>query len=203
MAGRLRSFSDGVFSIVLTLLVLSLALPAGRLATDADLLAVLVPLAPKFAGYLISFLLVGLFWMIHVRIDRAMLGADRVILAVNLVSLFPITILPFATDVLTRSLKGRLAWALYAGNITLAALGTILLWVFVVRRGFADPAQRSGAFRLIPIRSAVLAGTFLLSIPATYVDPVAGRYVAILFPVAFRLLGRTRALKESVESDHF
>lgn len=63
MAGRLRSFSDGVFSIVLTLLVLNLAIPAAnaKIRTDAELAGLLWGLFPKFLGYILSFVLVGTF----------------------------------------------------------------------------------------------------------------------------------------------
>lgn len=190
MAGRLRSFSDGVFSIVLTLLVLSLALPAGKLRTDGEIVAVLRPLLPKFAGYGLSFILVGVFWMLHAGIDREIRGADRPVLAANLASLFPITVLPFTTDLLTRSLLAPLGWAFYAGDVALAALGMVLLWVVVVRRGFAGDAASSTAYRLIPWRSAILAGAFALSIPAVFADPVLGRYVPLAAPIAFGVLRR-------------
>lgn len=202
MAGRLRSFSDGVFSIVLTLLVLNLSIPAAnaKIHSDAELTNLLLSLLPKFAGYLLSFVLAGVFWILHAGIDRAVAGADRPVLAANLVSLFPITVLPFTTDLTTRALASPLAWALYAGDMALAAIGTVVLWAVVVRRGFVDPTARDERFAGVPLRSGILAAVFLLSIPATYVHPIAGRYVPVLMPLAFRLLRRRVSIEKPVET---
>ena len=208
---RLRSFSDGAFSIILTLLVLNLALPnlptsgpaslvSGiRTGADAELVALLKPLFPKFLGYMVSFLVVGIFWTVHVGIVRALRTVHRPGLFANLCYLFPVSLLPFTTDVSTR-FRTPLGWSLYAGNIGLAALASILFWSVLARGGCVAPETRRGSFRLIPLRSGLLAAVFFLSIPATYADPVWGRLLPLLLPIGFRVLNRLGLFKKATEA---
>lgn len=193
---RLRSFSDGAFSIILTLLVLNLSLPAVPGGGPGDLPSLLKPLFPKFLGYMVSFVVIGIFWTVHVGIVRALRGVHRPGLFANLAYLFPVSLLPFTTDLSTR-FRTPLGWALYAGNIGLAGLASILFWYVLVRGGCVGAEARRGPFRLIPLRSGVLAAVFLLSIPATYASLEWGRLFPLLLPIGFRIVNRLKKGREA------
>lgn len=187
MLGRMRALTDGVFAVVLTLLVLGLAIPETHGNSDAELARQLVPIAWKFGAYVLSFALVGIFWLVHVSTDRAIRTADRATLAANLASLLPVTVLPFTTEVSAR-FPGKLAWSLYAINVGVCALASIYLWRVVMKRNHADPTGIAG-FRLIPHRSGMLAAIFFLSAAIEWKAQYLGRMLmGPLIPIGFALV---------------
>jgi len=91
---RLEAFSDGVFAIAITILVLEIALP---LTAEEDLLGALVGLWPAYLAYLISFLTIGWVWVGHAAITSAMARVDALFIRLNLLLLMAIAFLPFPT----------------------------------------------------------------------------------------------------------
>ena len=91
-AGRLDGFSDGVFAIAITLLVLELSI--GESGTPFHRL---VESWPSLLAYLISFLTIGAAWLAHAAITRRLRHADAVLLRINLLVLLVVAFLPFPT----------------------------------------------------------------------------------------------------------
>ncbi len=89
--GRLEAFSDGVFAIIITIMVLELKVPHG-----ADF-AVLQPLLPVFLSYVLSFVNVGLYWNNHHHLFQAVKQVNGAILWANLHLLFWLSLFPFVT----------------------------------------------------------------------------------------------------------
>lgn len=92
---RLEALSDGVFAVAITLLVLDIRLPAG--VAYADLGGALVQLAPKILSYLLSFLVVGIYWGFHHAAFARLRRIDGAILFLNLLMLLLVTFMPFPT----------------------------------------------------------------------------------------------------------
>ena len=115
--GRLEAFSDGVFAVAITLLALNLTVAGPGHGT---LLKQLTEHWPAFAGYLISFLTIGIIWVNHHALVRQITVVDRVLLFVNLVLLLFVVLIPFGTataaDYLPHnSPDAQFAMVLYAG----------------------------------------------------------------------------------------
>ncbi len=91
---RLEAFSDGVFSISITLLVLEIAIPV---AAEKNLLPALVDEWPSYLAYVISFLTIGWVWIGHAAITSHMQRADGLFLRLNLLLLLFVAFLPFPT----------------------------------------------------------------------------------------------------------
>jgi uncharacterized membrane protein len=102
--GRLEAFSDGVFAIAITLLILEIRLPAdaGQF-DDAALRRALLALWPSYLSYLISFLLIGMIWMNHHRMLHHITRVDGTLLGLNTLLLMNIAFLPFPTRVLAET----------------------------------------------------------------------------------------------------
>jgi len=90
---RLEAFSDGVFAIAATLLVLELRVPPG----EPDLVRALIGLWPAYAAYLISFLTIGIIWVNHHTLLEHCRRVDRAFLYLNLLLLIAVGIVPFPT----------------------------------------------------------------------------------------------------------
>jgi uncharacterized membrane protein len=125
---RLLFFSDSVFAIVLTLLVLDLRLPPG--ATDTMLFRSLFAVEPKLAAFAITFALVAVFWISHVSIARRLTTFDWAAAWFNMLFLFTITLTPFVSSLLGEFGVLGNAWRLYC--LTLTGVGSALAMLFLV-----------------------------------------------------------------------
>jgi uncharacterized membrane protein len=143
-SGRVEAFSDGVFAIAITLLVLELKVPhaggAGGLA------AALADQWPSYAALLISFATIGIMWLNHHRLFTLIRRVDTPVLLLNLWLLLGVAIVPFPTALIAGYLGHdgeRLAAVVYAGNGLNIALAFWGLWMYSSSR-----ARRPSLLRL-------------------------------------------------------
>jgi uncharacterized membrane protein len=129
----LEAFSDGVFAIAATLLVLELHVPE----TDHGLGAALLAQWPTYIAYLTSFLTIGIIWVNHHALFQHVRNVDRTLLFVNLLLLLVVSVIPFPTALLGRYATApedsQLAAALYGLVMFLLGLAFNLLWWQVTR----------------------------------------------------------------------
>lgn len=185
---RLVFFSDAVYAIAITLLVIDLRLPEGAGELDSAALArVLWAMWPQLLSYVLSFLVIGSFWSNHHRKFRSINRFDRRLMWINLLLLMVIAFIPFPTAVIGES-GNATATAFYAGTIVAASLLTVLLWWYagthnLVRADTSPHARRMGW--LAPLSSAVVFG---LSIPLAFYDADWAKYFwLLLVPVSIWL----------------
>ncbi|MCU4972857.1 TMEM175 family protein [Halobacteria archaeon AArc-m2/3/4] len=157
---RMDALSDGVFAIVLTLLVLQFQVP------DADATGVPAALAdqrPLLFSYLLSFAVVGLYWIVHHNLFQRIVRHDRVLLYLNLLFLLTVSFLPFPTELL--GIYGtHFTWTLYALNFSFVGLSLTLLWWYAYRRGFTDETVDHRTGRLVTVRGLISPVVFLVSV---------------------------------------
>ncbi|MGQ0802973.1 MAG: TMEM175 family protein [Actinomycetota bacterium] len=132
--GRLEAFSDGVFAIAITLLIIEIRPPhsePGRLAHD------LADLWPAYASYAVSFAIIGIIWVNHHQMFDRIATVDRTLLFLNLGLLFTVAFLPFPTAVLADYIRdgdnSHIAAALYSADMTAIGLAFIVTWWYVIR----------------------------------------------------------------------
>jgi uncharacterized membrane protein len=131
---RLEAFSDGVFAIAITLLVLEIAVP---LAAEKDLLGALADEWPSYLAYVISFLTIGWVWVGHAAITSHMERADGLFVRLNLLLLLVVAFLPFPTrlmaDYFGNSEPERVAVVFY--GLVLLAIAALIsaLWRYATR----------------------------------------------------------------------
>jgi uncharacterized membrane protein len=161
---RIEAFSDGVFAIAITLLVLELKAPVEDVARGA-LWEHLRAEWPQFGAYLTSFVVIGVMWVNHHSMFNQIVRADRGLLFLNLLLLLWTAVLPFPTGLVSQYLgrggaDAHVAAAVYSANLTLAAIAFSLIWGYAVRRGrlLARPMERA-AERASILRFSV--GTFV------------------------------------------
>lgn len=131
---RIEAFSDGVFSIAITLLVLELKVPPE--AQGARLGRELLALWPSFFGYVTSFATIGIMWINHHRLFSYIRRVDHGLLVVNLVLLFGVAVVPFTTALMAEHLGhrgGRVAALTYAGSFVFISLAFQIFLRHMVR----------------------------------------------------------------------
>jgi uncharacterized membrane protein len=132
-SARLEAFSDGVLSIAATLLVLELHVPdAGQ-----DLATALLAQWPSYAAYVVSFATIGIIWVNHHQLFVHVRRVDRTLLFLNLVLLIVVSLTPFPTAIVGRSMslerESHIAAAIYGVLMILMSLAFTALWRHVTR----------------------------------------------------------------------
>lgn len=118
---RLEAFSDGVFAIIITIMVLELKVPEGHYFSD------LQPLIPKFLSYLLSFIYLGIYWNNHHHIFQAIEKVNGGVLWANLGLLFILSLIPFTTAWMGENHFEQETVFLYGLNLLLSALMFFIL----------------------------------------------------------------------------
>lgn len=146
---RLVAFSDAVFAITITLLVLEIKPPTD----DKSLLHGLVALWPSYLAYALTFLFIGQVWANHHVMFDHIRAADRGILLLNILLLMAVAFLPFATSVLARALHSghgqRTAVIFYGIAFDTAALAFNAVWQYARRYKLLSEALDSAGARSI------------------------------------------------------
>jgi uncharacterized membrane protein len=127
--GRVEAFSDGVFAIAITLLIIEVHVP-GR-AHAGELGHELLRLWPSYLGYLTSFLTIGVMWLNHHYVFGLIDRVDRTMLLLNTLLLLLIAFVPFPTAVLAQFVEtdgARAAAVLYGATLTLTAITFFAWW---------------------------------------------------------------------------
>jgi uncharacterized membrane protein len=167
---RLEAFSDGVFAIAITLLVIEIRPPAP--AEGESLARALWEQWPHYLGYFLSFLVLGVMWLNHHRILEPAQRVDGIVLVLNLNLLLWAVLIPFPTAVVADFIReggddAKTAVALYGGVILLAAIAFTALFIGITREGIVDPLPTPEQVRAARLRFGlgvgVYTGAFLLS----------------------------------------
>src|SRR5437879_12334128 len=144
---RVEAFSDGVFAIAITLLILSVGIDR---APHGDLGTYLVDLWPSYFAYAVSFLTIGIMWVNHHQLFKFVKATDRKLLFVNLGLLMCVAFVPFPTSVVAEFIRNadqaRSAAVLYGVTFTVTAIFWQLLWYWAIKRPeiLSEEADRAG-----------------------------------------------------------
>jgi len=183
--GRAEAFSDGVFAIAITLLVLSLVV-SGHGTLTSQLLAAW----PRYFAYVVSFLTIGIMWMNHHTILAHVQRVDRPLLVINLLLLMVVVAIPFPTALVADNLTGRggTAAAVTYGLVMIAiSLGFAGLWIYVVTHaaalGAALPPEALG--QSIPGFTGGLIAYVAATLIAAYINAVAAVIIFGLLAVYY------------------
>jgi len=171
-SGRLEAFSDGVFAIAITLLVLDIAVPGRDQVRTGGLGSALAHQWPSYFAYLVSFLVIGIIRVNHHTMFSKVNLVDRPVLFANLALLLFVSALPFPTrllaEYLTAGSDAHLAAAIYSGTMLAIGLAYSALWIAVTRdvgllHKDIDPLASRTALRRFGLGNVVYLATIGLS----------------------------------------
>jgi uncharacterized membrane protein len=183
--GRAEAFSDGVFAIAITLLVLSLRLPGSGTLTEQLLAA-----WPQYFAYVVSFLTIGIMWMNHHTILAHVTRVDRPLLVINLLLLMGIVAIPFPTVLVADNLThvgGTAATVTYGLVMIAISFGFAGLWIYVATHapalGAAVPPE--ALRQSIPGFTGGLVAYVIATLIGAFVSPVAALIIFGLLGVYY------------------
>jgi uncharacterized membrane protein len=190
-SGRAEAFSDGVFAIAITLLVLSLRLPlAGPAPSAGSLTSELLHAWPQYFAYVVSFVTIGIMWMNHHTILGHVVMVDRALLVINLFLLMGVVAIPFPTSLVATNLGhpgaavATVTYGLVMIAISLAFGG---LWVYVVLHADSVGAatNRETLWRSVPGFTFGIAVYGVGTLVAGLLSPIAGLIIFGLLAVYY------------------
>jgi uncharacterized membrane protein len=166
---RIEAFSDGVFAIAITLLIIEIGVP--HVTGDESLSEALGDLWPSYGAYVLSFVMIGIYWVNHHSLFRLFVRTDHFFLMLNVFFLMAIAFLPFPTAVLGEYLNDSAerdsAVRLYALGLLLPAFGWIVVWLYANARGLVDEQLAPEYVRFLTgqylISNVLYAGSLMLS----------------------------------------
>ncbi|USN96548.1 MAG: DUF1211 domain-containing protein [Candidatus Nomurabacteria bacterium] len=185
---RFVFFSDAVFAIAITLLALEIHLPENvDLSSESSVLSGLIAIIPSFFSYVLSFLVIGAIWSVHVRKYRALVQYDRVFMMSNLVLLLFVAFIPFPTALLSES-DTKVATILYASTFVVIELISFVSWQYAVKKKFlsaniAEQTIRNGLFS-----SLAMGAIFLISIVIALFNADIAKFSWLLIIPALRFI---------------
>ena len=188
---RLETFSDGVFAIAATLLILEVHRAHGSVTQG------LVHAWPSYVAYAISFLTIGIIWVNHHTVMQQIDRVDRTFLFINVVFLMIVAFSPYPTRVLAATLRDGSKAAAFAYGLTFTAMAISYggMWFYAVRKGRlispdADPRVVSGISRSFAPGSAVYAAATLSSLVSAYLAVALYAAIAAFYMLESSLFGR-------------
>ena len=135
--GRLLGLTDGIFGMVMTLLVFGLALPEVMLVTDGQFLAFLESIALNFGLTVVAFILVGSFWIYHHEFIKVN-SLNMPYLWINILFLACISCIPFTTSMIGMYSRFFFAELLFGLNIFLTILFCLFMYIYSYNKGFLE-----------------------------------------------------------------
>ena len=131
---RLHNITDGVYAIVITILVFDLHAPESSGLTETSLLSDLHKQIPNFIAYLISFLMIALFWMRHHWVFKYLEKCDYKTFMLNFVHLLFVCLIPYTASLIGRYEENPIAVILFSGAFGLAGLSLLFLHRYFVTK---------------------------------------------------------------------
>ncbi len=129
---RVLALSDGVFAIIITLLVLDVRVP--QLADGRSLGGALAEVRPSLIAFLISFVVAGMYWVAHRDLFSLIRRTDRILVWLNILYLLPLCLLPFAASLLGRFDREPEALRIYGLVLVAIAVMRVLTWLYAIHR---------------------------------------------------------------------
>ena len=198
--GRLEAFSDGVFAIAVTLLILDISVPED--AGD-DLLDAFLDQWPSYLAYLVSFATVGVTWVRHTAITHYLHGVDTTFVRLNLLLLLLVSFLPFPTRLVAEFIHEddaeRVAATILGINLLLVSVVVSTMWAHARRQRLVRPDADDEEVRLLAQRLTPGLAAYIVLILLALAFPVAA--VLGYLAIALALLIPT-GLKMGSAGDH-
>lgn len=167
---RIETLNDGVLVIVMTLLVLNLTIPELKESETEKLSQELLEMFPKFYAYILSFVVLGIFWVIHHYQFHYIRRPDGVLLWINLAFLMSVALIPFTTSLVGEYHQEKVAVILYEINLVISLFLLYAIWAYATgshRLVDSDIEQRD----LAQMNKIIITGIFFILIGIAFYDP--------------------------------
>jgi uncharacterized membrane protein len=188
-------FSDAVMAIAITLLAIDIRVPdIPAPAAAAGLASRLGELSPQIMSFVISFTVIGVYWMAHHRYFALIRAYDSILIMINMIFLLFIAGMPFIAGLLGRYPYLPLGVIPYAIGVSAIGLSLGALWAYASHsHRLIDDGVEARQIRLLSIRPLGPTTVFIISIPIALVSPTLATFTWLLAPLAVLAINRLAA----------
>ncbi len=189
---RIVFFSDAVMAIAITLLAVDIRVPEiSRPAAAMELPLRLGELNPQIMSFVISFVVIGIYWMAHHRYFALIRRYDNGLLMINLLFLLFIAVMPFIASLLGHYPFLPLGVIPYAVDVSAIGLSIGVLWAYATHsHRLVDDDMDGRQIRLLTIRPLGPTVVFIVSIPIALINPTLATFTWLLAPLAVVAVNR-------------
>ena len=192
---RLIFFSDAVFAIAITLLVIEIHIPHLTTLTNREALDALYALWPSFFGFALSFVVIGRFWIGHNFAMANVVTYSTKLLWPNLLLLMAIAFMPFATAFMSSNIGQLVPTAFYNAVLIISAL--LSLRVVIIARTLWPEAERRGDGLLMGARGISVALAAASALALTFYTPIFSQLAMASIPLWEKLAARILQARRS------
>ena len=188
---RLEAFSDGVLAIIITIMVLELKVPHGTELRD------LLPLAPAFLSYVLSFIYLGIYWGNHHHLLHTVTQVNSGIIWGNIHLLFWLSLVPFATEWMGENNFGKTTVAVYGALLFMCGLAYYILQNIITRHYPGNETLKIALAKQSK-KGIISQIAYFISVPVAFVYPIISALLFVAVAVMWFLPDRNieRALKK-------
>ncbi len=205
--GRLEALSDGVLAIVITLLILAFLDADHDIAdspsmSSAEVVKVLVSFWPHLLGYVLSFVLIAIYWIIHHHMFHYIRRADRGLLWLNMLFLMSVAFVPFPTDLLSACIEheSNVIVVLYGASHLICGLTLAVVWCYATcnRRLVAEDLDIS-VLRATTQTTLTGPALYSIGIALSFVSTTAALVVYCVVPLLYIVPGKIDQMWLSID----
>ena len=190
---RIEALTDGIYAVAMTLLVIELKFPErGEIHTAADFADAMVALSPKFFSWVISFMVLALFWIAHHRIFTNVRHVNGRLVGLNVFQLAFVSLMQFCTVLIGEYGGALLSQIFYSSNMVLLAVFSLLITRYIHRHPELSSSPMSrGAYRGAKIRNFALIAISVIAVAVGFftapaIGNIAYALMAIVMPLSRR-----------------
>lgn len=196
---RLEALSDGIFATVMTVLVLSLSIPTLLGASNSAVTSYVLGLGPTILSYVMSFLILAVFWVRHHNIFAFISRIDGTLIWLNMLFLLSVGFVPFSTELIGRYWNTEVATIIYGSNLIASGLFMQGIWFYSVRKKLLMGGDALDEKIMVRVNRRLLGGPglYFLAILTSLILPrgteiAVGIYViTLIYYVIVSSLGTT------------
>jgi uncharacterized membrane protein len=191
---RMILFSDAVFAIAITLLVIDIRVPElPQPVPEAGIVNALLAIFPKIIGFIVSFFLIGLYWTVHHRLFGFVTGYTQKLIWLNLFFLFGVVLMPFSTSFYSQYILDYLKTPVifYTCNICFLGIMNFFLWKYISgKKNHISGPMPDGLAAYYSFRALAVPVIFLIMLIAYLYFPRYAIWIPPLIPVIMWLSSR-------------
>ncbi len=192
---HVTSFADAIFAFSITFMAITINIPnLAQNLTQAQVIDKLSESLPEFEIYVISFFMIGIYWIAYHQIFNHIVGSHQITTWLTLVFLFFITLIPLATNMQIGYGSYQIVFVLYALVLTIAGALLTIIWLHATKNKLINQNMTQIEIHCVLLESTLSPAVFLLSILVSFIDlQIAYYFWLVIIPAKIVLRNKNES----------
>jgi len=192
---HVTSFADAIFAFSITFMAITINIPnLAQNLTEAQVIDKLSESLPEFEIYVISFFMIGIYWIAYHQIFNHIVGSHQITTWLTLVFLFFITLIPLATNMQIGYGSYQIVFVLYALVLTVAGALSTIIWLHATKNKLINQNMTQIEIHCVLLESTLSPAVFLLSILVSFIDlQIAYYFWLVIIPAKIVLRNKNKS----------